>query len=403
MTAPAGWQKGSFRGAKFVTEGHEESGGRRLVSHEFPQANTPVLEDLGKKAGSFSITCHIIGDGYPADADALRDALLKDGVGTLIHPWYGSMQVGVDNYSRTDSAGADGGMAVFSISFLESGLPAVPSPTADTGAIAKDLANSSAEQAKASFAKGFSVTGVTAFVEDAASRLVSSAAIATSVRVALLGGVGPTLRLFQANLGAIGAGALVRDAVGLGLATVNLIQSVSAIGSPFGLIGAFTALLGFGGELEPIGGDTPARDLQRANQAAYVQLVNAAAAAELVRAIADADFASYQDATATRDSAAELLDQLALRQADLHDDAGAAIYDALRRAMIADVTARGGTLARLQDYLLLTTEPALVLAYRLYGNAAGVADDATEICARNRIGHPGFVPGGQSLQVRAHG
>ncbi|MDH7971788.1 DNA circularization N-terminal domain-containing protein [Sphingomonas sp. AR_OL41] len=403
MSAPAGWQKGSFRGAKFVTEGHEETGGRRLVSHEFPQANTPVLEDLGKKAGSFSITCHIIGDAYPADADALRDALLKDGVGTLIHPWYGSMQVGVDTYSRTDSAGADGGTAVFSITFLESGLPAVPAPTADTGAIAKDAANRAGETAKAQLASKFSVPGATAFVEDAANKLISGAAIATSVQVALLGGGGPALRAIQSGLGALGAGDLARDVLGLGAATVNLMQAVSAIGSPLSRIGAFTALLGFGSDLAPIDGTTPARDLQRDNQAAYVQLVNLAASAELVRAIADSDFASYQDATAIRDSAADALDQLALRQADLGDDAGAEAYDELRRAMIADVTARGGSLARLQTYLSLITEPALVLAYRIYGNATGVADDAAEICARNRVGHPGFVPGGQSLQVRAHG
>ena len=48
-------------------------------------------------------------------------------------------------------------------------------------------------------------------------------------------------------------------------------------------------------------GDTPARDRQRANQAAIVQLVNLAAAAELAAAIADTRFASYQEAVAVRD------------------------------------------------------------------------------------------------------
>lgn len=403
MSAPAGWQKGSFRGAAFVTEDHDESGGRRQVSHEFPQSDNPVLEDLGKKASVFTLNCHIVGAAYPAGAGALRLALLKPGAGTLIHPWYGSMQVGVESFSRRDSAGSDGGMAVFAITFFESGLPAVPQPAADTRAIAKDTANRSAEAAKAQFGGKFSVAHATAFVEEAATKLVSGAAIATSVRVALMGGVGPTLRLVQANLGALGAGALVRDVVGLGTATVNLIQSVSAIGNPLSRIGAFTALLGFGEDLAPIVGDTPARDQQRSNQVAFVQLVNLAAAAELVRAIADADFASYPDATAARDRAAEALDRLALRQADIGDDDGAGAYDELRRVMIADVSARGGSLARLQAYLPPVTQPALVIAYRLYGNAAGVADDADEICARNRVGHPGFVPGGRPLQVRAHG
>eukprot|EP01035_Chromulina_nebulosa_P026054 gene26053-biopygen16794 len=163
--APVGWQKGSFRGVPFVTEDHDESGGRRLVSHESPQSDTPVLEDLGKKAGTFTINCHIVGAAYPAGADALRLALLKPGAGTLIHPWYGAMQVGVESFSRRDSAGSDGGMAIFAITLLESGLPAVPQPAADTGAIAKDAANRSAEAAKAQFGGKFSVARATAFVE----------------------------------------------------------------------------------------------------------------------------------------------------------------------------------------------------------------------------------------------
>ena len=154
-------------------------------------------------------------------------------------------------------------------------------------------------------------------------------------------------------------------------------------------------------------GDTPARNQQRDNQAAYVQLVNAVAAAELVRAIAAADFASYDEAAGARDAAADALDTLATRQADAGDDDGAAIYDALRLALVRYVTARGGSLARLQAFTPARTEPALVIAFRLYGDAVSVADQADEICTRNAIAHPGFVPGGIALQVltpaSAHG
>jgi len=43
--------------------------------------------------------------------------------------------------------------------------------------------------------------------------------------------------------------------------------------------------------------------------------------------------------------------------------------------------------------------PAIVLAYRLYGDA----ERADEIVARNRVRHPGFVPGGQPLEVLSNG
>jgi prophage DNA circulation protein len=43
------------------------------------------------------------------------------------------------------------------------------------------------------------------------------------------------------------------------------------------------------------------------------------------------------------------------------------------------------------------TQPALVLAYSLYEDASRDAD----IIARNNVRHPGFVPGGRTLEVLA--
>ena len=75
------------------------------------------------------------------------------------------------------------------------------------------------------------------------------------------------------------------------------------------------------------------------------------------------------------------------------------LADALRRAVTADLTARGGTLARLQTHVPAVTMPALVIAQRLYGDPARMEARAAEIVARNKVPHPGFVPGGAALQV----
>ncbi|PTS90230.1 hypothetical protein DBR17_01670, partial [Sphingomonas sp. HMWF008] len=50
-------------------------------------------------------------------------------------------------------------------------------------------------------------------------------------------------------------------------------------------------------------------------------------------------------------------------------------------------------------YTPATTEPALVIAARLYADPAQAEIRAAEIVARNRVVHPGFVPGGVALQV----
>ncbi len=400
MSPPAGWQKGSFRGVPFRTEDGESRGGRRGVLHEFPQAEKPVWEDLGRAGRSFTFQCHVVGADHIAQANALADALDAPGPGTLIHPWRGSMQVAAPSYSRQDST-VDGGITRFSIEFVETGLPAPAGPTADTQAQAIAAADEAQAAAPGLFADTFSVAGATAFVEAAAGYLVTGAASLTAIQGGLLGGAGPALRAFEAGLDLLGgAGVLIRQPIELGLAVVGLVQTLSVIGgSGSARAGAFRVLTDWGTDLDPVIGTTPARARERANQDAIVQLVNLSASAELVRCLAGTSFASYDDAVAARDDAADRLDRLALRQADAGDDAGAAQYDALRLAMTADLTARGGTLARLMTYMPAITEPALVIAQRLYGDPAKVESQAAEIVARNRIAHPGFVAGGVPLQV----
>lgn len=407
MSAPAGWQKGSFRGAAFRTEEQEVTGGRRGVAHEFPQAEKPVWEDLGRSARRYRIDCHITGADYPAGADALADALDQPGAGTLIHPWLGAMQVAVpqDGWSRRDST-VDGGIAWFSIEFVETGLPAPQTASTDTQAQAASAADAAIDAAPAQFADGFTLDSITGFVEQAAGDVVQAAALAVRVEAALAGGVGSTLSLLDSQLGLLGsAGALLRAPLDLGRSIVGLVQTLAAITGPGGSADpprrarSFRSLMDWGSDLDPVIGGTPARAVQAANQSAIAQLVNLAASAELVRCHAATDFPSYDDAVAARDDAADRLDTLALRQADAGDDAGAAQYDALRRAVTADLTARGGTLARLQAHVPAVTMPALVIAQRLYGDPARMEARAAEIVARNKVPHPGFVPGGVALQV----
>ena len=67
----------------------------------------------------------------------------------------------------------------------------------------------------------------------------------------------------------------------------------------------------------------------------------------------------------------------------------------LRRAVVTDLTTRGAELPRVRSVTLPGTVPALVAAYRIHADA-GRAD---EIVSRNRIRHPGRVPGGTPLEV----
>jgi len=396
------YRQGSFRGAAFRTQSAEQSGGRRGETHEFPGRDIPYREDLGRRAGAFNFSCWVGGLDYYAARAKLIAALDAAGPGTLVHPFRGEMIVSVIEWTcNEDAADGGGGIADFSISFVESGSVSLEAAKPATGDQARSVADAEAAAAPAKLAKKLNVAKLAAFVEKAAADVTKAAAFAVQVQAAIQGGgIGAALRAFESGLRFLpGVEALVRDPLALGQSIVGMVQTVSALGNPLGRIAAFASIAQFGADLAPVTGDTPARTRQRDNQAALVTLVQTAASAEMVRAIADSNFSSYEDAVATRDAAAELLDGFALAAADAGDDDATASFDRLRHAMVRDVTARGGSLARLRELATITAEPALVIAQRIYGDPVRVERQAAELVARNAVRHPGFVPGGITLQV----
>lgn len=394
------YQTGSFRGAAFRTEFHERTGGRRVALHEYPGRDVPTAEDLGRLARQFTIDCHIIGRDYTAARDALIDALESAGPGLLVHPWHGRRNVVVLNYSSSESTD-EGGIVRLSITFAEAGVP-VPAPIqADGPAQAAMVADNVEAALPQQFADNFDVSGAADFVETAASDLLRYTAQATRTLTALSGGIGPALRAFETGLSFLpdDVAAFLRDPIRLAQAVNRMVQVASAVQrSVRSRAGSLFAMTQVGDDLKPVIGDTPSRDLERSNRRAILNLYRLSSAAQLVRSAARIEFASYDDAVALRDLYSARLDILAVEAADLGEDIAAAHYDDLRRVMVRAITLRGGSLVRLHDLPLRRTEPALVIANRLYG-AGDVEARAAALTARNNVRHPGFVTGGRNLQV----
>lgn len=115
------------------------------------------------------------------------------------------------------------------------------------------------------------------------------------------------------------------------------------------------------------------------------------ALAEEARTVAAMQFSSYSEAVAVRASLADRLDA----EAETADDAVSRALRDLRSAVIDDITARAADLRRLISYTPPRTVPAVVIAYQIYGDAA----QADDLAARNRVRHPGFVPGDVPLEL----
>lgn len=390
----------SFRGVAFEAAQGKRTLGRQVAIHEFVLRDDVEGEDLRRSTSSFSLEGLIIGPDYMKARDAFEDALNTAGTGVLIHPWKGSLTVRLTKADATEST-AEGGCVRYSLEFIEeTGKPA-SQPATDTGAQANTAADGLAAQASSGFVSGFSVAAKPQFVTDTAAAVIGKLADRFDTVTAGLKGAGDALSSYVAQ-----GLSLRADVLGLVQKPADLAARISGLvvgirtlaATPGDALRALKGVLGFGADLKPVSTATASRLAQADNQAAIIAMVRQAAGAEAVRAVADSEFAAYQDAVAVRDDWADALDQLMDEAGAAFDDDGYAAIATARAALIADVTARGGSLDRLYTYTLLDSLPALVLANRLYG-PGDVEDRAADICARNGTVHPGFVPAGVPLEV----
>ena len=169
---------------------------------------------------------------------------------------------------------------------------------------------------------------------------------------------------------------------------INLIRAIA--NDPLQALGIYKGMFklsadGGGGE------STPSRKRQTSNRAALEALFQLGAVIAAAEASAQADYPSVAEALDARDAIVEALDAQM-------ETAGAELYPALaalRAALVADIAARGANLPGVVNFTPGAVLPALVIAHRLYGDATG--EDS--LIARNAIRHPGFVPGGEPLEV----
>lgn len=391
---------GSFRDVPFHIDSADQQGGRRQVVHEFPQRDDPFVEDLGLRPHGFSVDCLVLGADYMAARDALIAALDAAGSGTLVHPYRGSLTVSCETWRCRESSD-QGGIAWFSIDFVTSAVAPRPVAVEDTAASTEAVAAAALAEANAGLVAGFSVASLSDLVSESAVSRVAVIADRLESGLWRLNGARDAVSNVALKLRNLRRDVLtlVRQVPDLAGAVTDLVTSARLLAdTPRAALRELRDMVGLDtGDRDP--GDTPSRMIERANATALERLVTLAAAAEAVRATAGMAFESYDEAVAVRDDLAERLDLAAVAAADRGDDAGFGRLNALRLAMVRDVTRRGGSLARVYAYTPPATEPALVIAQRLYGDA-GRAD---QIVARNGVRHPGFVTGGRALEVLTDG
>lgn len=161
-------QPASFRGIPFLVNAETKTGGKKTVTHEYVGSNKRFTEELGLLPPSFAIEAIIHGNESISRRFLLEDALDEPGLGTLVHPIYGSVEVKSTTYSVNSNQTRIGEFR-FSINFERSEavitLDIIP-PTISTVSDNATSARTALDNALESAINGSEVAGYSPDVQE---------------------------------------------------------------------------------------------------------------------------------------------------------------------------------------------------------------------------------------------
>lgn len=149
----------SYNGINFYVLSGSWKGGRRTVTHEYPQRDAPYVEDMGKATDTFTLECFVSGSDYIQKSKNLMKAFQTEGTGSLVHPWLGEMQVQVVDTSEI-AWDLKLGQATFSVTFLEPGKLENPNFTSSWADKLRGYADNLYSEAVSTFAETFPSEGL---------------------------------------------------------------------------------------------------------------------------------------------------------------------------------------------------------------------------------------------------
>lgn len=386
----------SFRGIPFEVETEAYEEGRRLIVHEFPKGDTPLIEDMGRKARTFPIRA-FIPNTLLAARDIFLSACRSEGAGLLILPLQGPLMVRVQDVSVSHESNRLGYLAL-SITFVEEPGYDFLSVRSLFGTLAGYLELGGALIGNA-LATALHLTGIADLVAaiDALMAFPASleAAFGGILRAAALTetGRGEAKAAVALLDGLLWAGAPETQADAIAATVVDRMTDAGTI-LRRGLrridgataVTALAALLDTEPDGEEPRGKTGRR--RRDNHRAVQTALAALSAVALARVVAASDYGDRSTAVTARDRLRDQIGPIATTAGSvLGADAGALVFDALGTAARV-LDRRMTTLAPVVGVQTTVSLPSTVLAWTLYQDPSR----GQELAERNGIGTPCLMP-----------
>lgn len=411
----------TFRGIPFLWDERGGEDDKRFVEHDFPTKKGRWHEDMAAGPQVFTFSAFLLGgnaDIARAKLRALNRACRDQRPGTLTHPIYGAVRCVNKGFKWKESREKLNRIDL-DLTFEEDNQADQPIASRWIGSALANAVGAARDAIGTALDQVWDLVSLPAYViADAEDALADLAAQLFGTLGLLTAPVRAAVSTQTGLLLGIGI-----EANGLSVPFVALFSSYSTDSNgrllqltsdeALATIGALTPLAGF-----TVRGEAPLTTTSRAiagqalaGLSASVRRATVVELANLTRLIS---FASADEAIATRDRLADMLDVEATAAADeasIDSNPVAAEVSAtlnqVRAEMIADLTERAASLKPVGHVTLTETVPALVLAYRLYGDngsAGGRGDTldlAADIARRNRVVDPGQMPGGVPLEFLA--
>lgn len=146
----------SFRGIPFLLDSNEQEGGRKTVTHEYPNKLTRYVEDLGGMLRKIKVKGTISEPNYKSKRDALITALETPGIGILVHPFHGIINVVPKPYRLHESMQRVG-EANFDMEFEEATPPVYPEQSSDNTSVINQFTDGVYGSVQSSFADQWEV------------------------------------------------------------------------------------------------------------------------------------------------------------------------------------------------------------------------------------------------------
>jgi prophage DNA circulation protein len=386
----------SFRNAPFHIEAHSVSGGRNGVHHSFTKKDEVISEDLSKKAREFSFNAFVLGADYFADRDRLISALEEPGLGTLVHPYLGSVTVAID-YSagyRMSESSSEGRVARFQLNFVRSDETQFPKVVKNTDTSVSEAVDLTRIEAAVAFEDLVMLDRSPEFVRDAMRQdladLTDTLQESASIRWAADNAD------FQERLNLVSEYA---TAITLGATAIQ--QAVTAALSspiiPSNAIGVLEEIARGASITRAVANSagpmaTPWRKRQATNHSAFKSLVSRNSTASLVQAVSAEKFDSFEDAIGAMNNTLGHLDREIGRSRSARLSGA---LEGMRSEFVFHMQDTSADLARKISIFNPVTKPSLVMAYEIYEDLGR----ASEITKRNKITHPNRVPGGEMVEA----